>query len=390
MSVAARADAPLILVADDVPANVELLHDQLGTLGFRTIGAFDGPQALALAAEHRPALAILDVAMPAGELGCEDRATGFEVCRRLKRDPRTARIPVVFVTALNDTTDRVKAIEAGGDDFLTKPHNRMVLGARIRALLALRTATDELEGSYRKLRELEKVRDDLMKMIVHDLKTPLAAVQATLEMLGDGDFGPVTATQAEALGGAQARAADLLALIEDLLELARLEEAHVQLERTPIEVAPFLAQVLTEWEHRLQQEGGRAYLDVAPGLPVVHADPALLRRVLNNLVQNAVVHARRAVTVTLAARADQGGVRISVTDDGPGIAPAYHELIFRKFERVRVAGVSTARSSGLGLSFCKLVADAHGGRIWVQSAEGAGATFHLYLPVGIAGRGASA
>ena len=385
MSAAGRVDAPLILVADDVPANVELLQDQLATLGFRTVAAADGPAALAAAAEHRPVLAILDVAMPAGDLGCEDRATGFEVCRRLKRDPRTARIPVVFVTALNDTTDRVKAIEAGGDDFLTKPHNRMVLGARIRSLLALRTATDELEGSYRKLRELEKVRDDLMKMIVHDLKTPLAAVQATLEMLGDGDFGGVTPAQAEALGDAQLRAGDLLSLIEDLLELARLEEAHVQLERAPLEVEVFLRGVIDEWELRFRQEGGSAALDVSSALPVVHVDHALLRRVLNNLIQNAVVHARRAVTITVSARADQGGVRISVADDGPGIAPAYHELIFRKFERVRVAGASTARSSGLGLSFCKLVADAHGGRIWVQSAEGAGATFHLYLPVAKAG-----
>ena len=381
MRATAGLDAPLVLVADDVPANVELLEVQLATLGFRTLSAVDGPSALAAATAHRPALAILDVAMPAGDLGCEDRVTGFEVCRRLKRDPRTARIPVVFVTALNDSTDRVKAIEAGGDDFITKPHNRLVLGARLRALLALRTATEELEGSYRKLRELEKVRDDLMKMIVHDLKTPLAAVQATLEMLGDGDFGTVSPQQAEALGDAQARAGDLLTLIEDLLELARLEEAQVQLEPAPLEMTYFLARLLDEWELRLRQEGGRVVLDVAAGLPEIAADPALLRRVLNNLLQNAVVHARRAVTVTVAARADQGGVRISVTDDGPGIAEAYHELIFRKFERVKVAGVATARSSGLGLSFCKLVAEAHGGRIWVQSTEGAGSTFHLYLPL---------
>ncbi len=97
----------LILVADDVPANVELLFDQLHALGYRTISAHDGPSALAAAARQQPDLCILDVSMPAGDLGCEDRATGFEVCRRIKRDPRTARIPVVFVTALNDTTDRV-------------------------------------------------------------------------------------------------------------------------------------------------------------------------------------------------------------------------------------------------------------------------------------------
>src|SRR5512135_1268344 len=153
-------DAPLILVADDVPANVELLFDQLHVLGFRAIAAVDGPTALQACFDHKPDLAILDVSMPPGDLGVDDRSTGFEVCRRVKRDPRTKSIPVIFVTALNDTTDRVKAIEAGGDDFLTKPHNRLVLGARGRSLLKLKAATDALEESARKMKELEKLRDD--------------------------------------------------------------------------------------------------------------------------------------------------------------------------------------------------------------------------------------
>src|SRR5882672_8194021 len=198
-------DAPLILVADDVPANVELLFDQLHVLGFRATAAYDGPSALAMCFEHKPDLCILDVSMPAGDLGCEDRSTGFEVCRRIKRDPRTARIPVIFVTALGDTTDRVKAIEAGGDDFLTKPHHRLVLNARVRALLKLKGATDALEESLKRLRELQKVRDDLMKMIVHDLKTPLTSVLATLEMLRDGDFGAVSEPQGRAISDAEGK-----------------------------------------------------------------------------------------------------------------------------------------------------------------------------------------
>jgi CheY-like chemotaxis protein len=120
-----KESSPLVLVADDVPANVELLFDQLQTLGFRTVGAYDGPSAIAACFEHHPDLCILDVSMPAGDLGVDTRSTGFEVCRRIKRDPRTSRIPVIFVTAMNDTTDRVRGIEAGGDDFLTKPHNRL-------------------------------------------------------------------------------------------------------------------------------------------------------------------------------------------------------------------------------------------------------------------------
>src|SRR5256885_4032028 len=126
MAESATAKSELILVADDIPANVELLLDQLNSLGYETTTAVDGPSAVAAAFEKHPDLCILDVAMPAGDLGVDDRSTGFEVCRRIKRDPRTSRIPVIFVTALNDTSDRVRGIEAGGDDFLTKPHNRLV------------------------------------------------------------------------------------------------------------------------------------------------------------------------------------------------------------------------------------------------------------------------
>ena len=193
------------------------------------MSAHDGPSALAACFEQRPDLCLLDVSMPAGELGVSDRGTGFEVCRRIKRDPRTARIPVIFVTALNDTADRVKAIEAGGDDFLTKPHNRLVLGARVRSLLKLKGATDALEDSLRKLRELEKVRDDLMKMIVHDLKSPLTSVLATLEMVRDGDHGAVSDGQQGALSDAQAKSQELLALIDDLLQIASIEEGAIQL-----------------------------------------------------------------------------------------------------------------------------------------------------------------
>src|SRR5919198_675474 len=149
-------DAPLILVADDVPANVELLFDQLHVLGFR-------------------------------------------------------------------------GIAAGGDDFLTKPHNRLVLGARVRSLLKLKAATDAFEESARKMKELEKLRDDLMKMIVHDLKSPLTSVLATIEMLRDGDFGPLQPQQRSALADAEGKADDLLSLINDLLEVRRIEETALPL-----------------------------------------------------------------------------------------------------------------------------------------------------------------
>ncbi|HEX3157985.1 MAG TPA: hybrid sensor histidine kinase/response regulator [Gemmatimonadaceae bacterium] len=381
MADAAPTLAPLVLVADDVSANVELLRDQLQLLGYRTVDACDGPSAVQACFEHRPDVCILDVSMPAGSLGVDDRSTGFEVCRRIKRDPRTSRIPVIFVTALNDTSDRVRAIESGGDDFLTKPHNRLVLGARLRSLIKLKAATDALEDSLRKLRELEKVRDDLMKMIVHDLKTPLTTVLATLEMLLDGDFGGLAEGQRNALGHAQAKAEDLLTLIEDLLEIARIEDSHLHLDLQPIDPARFLAAIVRDWELRLRQEGAETTLDIAADVPSIMADAALLTRVVSNLIQNALVHSSRAVKIRIGARAQDGGALITVEDDGPGIPPEYREVIFRKFETVKAPNAPRVRSSGLGLAFCKLVVDAHGGRIWVQSTEGQGSAFHLQLPL---------
>ena len=377
-----KESSPLVLVADDVPANVELLFDQLQTLGYRTVGAYDGPSAVAACFEHNPDLCILDVSMPAGDLGVDTRSTGFEVCRRIKRDPRTARIPVIFVTAMNDTTDRVRGIEAGGDDFLTKPHNRMVLGARVRSLLKLKAATDALENSYRKLRELEKVRDDLMKMIVHDLKSPLTSVLATLELLGDGDFGQLTDDQKRAVGDAEGKAEDLLTLIEDILEVARIEEAAVTLTRSPIAPAALLSELYYEWQHRFQQEGTRATIKIDDDTPVFHADKALLKRVFSNLIQNAVSHSSRAIELSISAKRSGDAVLFTFADNGPGIPPEYHEVIFRKFGQVASGSITPrVRSSGLGLTFCKLVVDLHGGMIWVKSHEGEGSVFYVQLPL---------
>ena len=319
--------------------------------------------------------------MPAGDLGVDTRSTGFEVCRRIKRDPRTSRIPVIFVTALNDTGDRVKGIEAGGDDFLTKPHNRLVLGARVRSLLKLKAATDALENSYRKLRELEKVRDDLMKMIVHDLKSPLTAVLATLEMLGDGDFGPLSDSQRQAIGDTEEKSEDLLALIEDILEVARIEEAAISLSYAQIAPAALLAELLHEWSHRFLQENTKASLSVDDDTPLFEADKALLKRVFWNLIQNAVTHSSTPITLLLSARKTADGVLFTVTDNGPGIPPEYHEVIFRKFGQVAGSQAPRVRSSGLGLTFCKLVVDLHGGMIWVKSREGEGSSFYVEIPL---------
>ena len=370
------AERPLLLVVDDDPVNVELLCDLLEALEYRALGVHRGEAALEAARERQPDLVLLDVMMPG--------MNGYEVCRRLKADPATAGIPVVFVTALSDTEDKVQAIEAGGDDFLTKPFNRPVLVARIRSLLRLKAAGDELERSYRKLQELERLKDDLMRMVVHDLKSPLAGVMGSLEMVTDGDFGPLTPPQRRLLADAHDRAADVLLMIDNLLELARLEESRVQLQPRDVDVSLLLQEVAADWAVRAGQQGARVTA-AAAGTLAARADEGLLRRVLANLVGNALKHGGDGVTVRLLAGAGEGPgeVRFTVADDGPGIAPEHHEAIFRKWQSLGTAA-GPEGSSGLGLTFCKLAVEAHGGRIWVHSRPGEGAAFHFVVPARVA------
>lgn len=377
------SDAPLILVADDVPGNVELLVDQLTTLGFRTVTAFDGPAALEACFNHKPQLCILDVTMPAGNLGVEPSAAGFEVCRRIKRDPRTSRIPVIFLTALNDTMDRIQAIEAGGEDFLTKPHNSLLLGARVRNLVRLKATTDALEESYRKLRELERLREDLMRMVVHDLKTPLTSILATLELLGDGDLGTLDERQVQAVRDTEEKAEELLALIDEILEIRRMETAEITLDLQPLSPNQLLSEILHDWERRLERDGAQVVIEVADDAPVFRGDAKLLKRVIGNLLENALTHAGHDVRAVISAQRDNGGIGFIVSDNGPGIPVQEREHIFHSFTSVRRAGSSRSRGTGLGLAFCRLAVGSHGGRIWVEDASNtnAGSAFHFVLPL---------
>ena len=363
-----ESERPLLLVVDDDPVNVDLLCDLLDSLDFRAVGARGGEEAIALARQLGPDLILLDVMMPG--------MNGYEACRRLKADAATAGIPVVFVTALSDTEDKVQAIEAGGDDFLTKPFSRPVLLARIRSLLRLKAAGDELERSYRRLRELERLKDDLVRMVVHDLKSPLSAMLGTLEMAVDGDLGPLAPRQRELLDDARLRGADVLELIDNLLDVTRLEESAVRLDLRPVDVRRLLGQVAREWTVRAEQRGATVEVDAVPEA-VVAADEALLRRMLGNLVGNALRHAGRGVHVRLSAAPSAEGLDLVVADDGVGIEPERQAELLKPVDpepQVRTA------SGGLGLTFCKLAAQAHGGTLRLTSRAGEGSTFAVRLP----------
>ena len=167
---------PTILVVDDNPQNVELLEAYLIPEKYEVMTAFDGVEALERVEEKAPDIVLLDVMMP--------RMNGYEVCKTRKGDEKTRFIPIVMVTALKELDDKIQSIEAGADDFLTKPFNKLELLTRIKSLIRVKRLHDDLGQSYTELKELERTKDNLTQMIIHDLKNPLAGVKASLEIVG--------------------------------------------------------------------------------------------------------------------------------------------------------------------------------------------------------------
>ena len=226
------------------------------------------------------------------------------------------------------------------------------------------------------------VRGDVEQMLVHNLKTPLTGILATLEMLDDGDFGELAERQRAAVAGMQTQGEELLGLIDDLLEIWRAESPSPVLSLTPIEPAAFLQQLAAEWHPRFSRSGGGVSVVVAAGTPPFSGDAAVLSRVFGNLLMNGLVHAGDGATVRLTAEA--GGaheVVFGVADNGPGIPAQHAESVFGKFVRLESSMPPAGRrSSGLGLAFCRAAVTSHGGRIWVEPSEGHGATLRVTLP----------
>ena len=354
MTIAKKQPVQRILIVDDTPANVLLLVRMLAQRGYQTQSVLNGKQALQAARTDPPDLILLDITMP--------EMTGYEVCEQLKADTALKDIPVIFISALSETIDKVKAFRVGGVDYVTKPFQFEEVYARIQTHL--------------ELHQLEKLRNDLTHMVVHDLRNPLAVLFIFLDILESKEAEKLSASTRNFITLARHSAEELHAMISSILDVSKIGAGALKLQREPCQLAGFIRDLLAT----LQALPGNRTVTCAaldPALAVT-ADVALLRRVLQNLLSNALKYTPADGEVRVIVTPLSSEIRIAITDTGPGIAPENQEQIFEKFGQV--ADGKNRQGTGLGLTFCKLAVEAHGGHIGVESKLGAGSTFWLTLP----------
>jgi signal transduction histidine kinase len=374
---------PRVLIVDDEERNIRLLKAMLTNRNFDLDEAGNGEQALRFVSGTPPDLILLDVMMP--------RLDGFEVCRRLKADEKTRMIPVILVTALSEKQHRLKALEVGADDFITKPVDFSELTVRVKSLLRIKSYHDQLFNSYReiadqnaKLDELQKVKEGLTQMIIHDLRNPLTAISAYLQ---------VTLLERQGLADSQQDnlrrclhfCGELERLIQNLLDINKMEEKRMPLHFEETDLESLVRDVSAHFLVDAEERAISLLVAKDEGVPAIPVDRELMKRVFANLLNNALRHTPKAgkIQVVIASSPDKENISARVQDTGVGLPPEYHKRIFDKFEQVRLKQEkSVVGSSGLGLTFCKLAVEAHGGKIWVESeGEGKGCTFWVRLPV---------
>ena len=378
---------PRVLIVDDERRNVELLKVMLAPEGYMIMTASNGPEALGLLEDQQPDLILLDVMMPGMD--------GYEVAGKIKANPATKNIPVIMLTALDDRNARMLGLNAGAEDFLTKPMDRAELCVRVRNLLRLKAYGDKLRaahealavalaeaGEARRMAEhANNAKTQFLRAMSHELRTPLNAISGYTEILEMGIRGVVNPAQVKDLGRIKRAAAYLLRLINDVLTIARLEGAR-PLHLISIAVNPVLAEV--EGLCILQAKANGLTLTVAPCEHDIFAtaDAERFQQILLNLTTNAIKFTPKGGSINITCDDDTGVVRIRVNDTGVGVRLLDIDRVFEPFVQIdRHLTTETQQGVGLGLSISRELARAMSGDLTLESVEGVGSTFTLSLPI---------
>ena len=359
-----------MLVVDDDPRSLKLLAGFLEAEGYDVRTAPDGRTALELAGALPPDVVLLDVMMP--------ELTGYEVCKRLKADARTRLCQVMLVTALDSTPDQVRGLDTGADDYAVKPVRREEFLAKVRALVRARRLLGEIERAHNELAlriEELQLKKTLAQTLVHDLKSPLTAVLGNLDLLQHRAPAETHPLIHRSKQGAQR----MLKMILNLLDVEQLEEGRVRPATDQTELGELVRAAVEEAEVSAAQK--HVPIEVDPGAAVwAEADPVLVRRVLDNLLSNAVTHTPADGRVHVRVGYREEGAEIVVSDSGPGIPVELREKVFEKYARGGLETAGYTMNRGLGLTFCRLAIEAQGGTIWIEEAPGGGTCVRFVLP----------
>jgi len=371
-----------VLVVDDDQRNVRLIESILKGSGYRVLKAYNGEEALRVVETEHPDLLVLDVMMP--------RVSGFELCQQLKGRYETRLLPVIMVTALNALEDKVQALEYGADDFLTKPINKLELLAKVRSVLRVKALQDEverrkseIEAANLQLVRMQGFKESMMQMVVHDLKNPLSSIMGNIQLIQMQSLETMTPTRlAELLQRTQESSWQLMRMILNILQIGKLEEQKMPLRLEPVVLHALVQENADEMMGLSARDGIRLENRVQPDLPAPLADRELVSRVIANLLSNAFKHTPSGGRVVVDARREGDHITLTISDTGEGIPEELQPRIFEKF----VAGDSDSNKrllhdSGLGLTFCRLAIDCHGGRIWLKSKAKEGTTVFVSLRI---------
>ena len=360
-----------ILIVDDIPVNLQILSDILDDKGYRVREVLTGMLALQVAEKEKPDLILLDIMMP--------EMDGFEVCRRLKENQNLNDVPIIFISALNDTGDIVKAFNAGAADYITKPFRAEEVKARVATHLKIYEQKKELQEKGIQLQNLNDEKDKFFSILSHDLRGPFNGFLGLTSVLTEG-LEKMTQTDIHEIAVTMKNSAtNIFRLLENLLEWSRLQRGMTVFDPTPILLMPMISESM----YHILDSANNKEIKIKYEIPdlVVLADEYMLASIVGNLASNAVKFTRKGGVITISARKEPGNmVDISVGDTGIGMSSQLISDLFRIDVQTNRKGTQGEPSSGLGLFLCKDFIEKHGGRIWVESETDKGSIFHFTLP----------
>lgn len=369
-----------ILIVDDEAMVRGSLGRLLGRAGYSVRFAEDGKAALAAFETPGVDLVLLDLNMPG--------LSGFETCRRIRNLPTGTDVPILMLTGQVGEDVYREALASGADDFLNKPIQFPELLLRVASMLRLGSLLDTLRRSVgtlqiqcEALHTARKERDHINSFLLHDLKSPVSTILLQAEMMREtADFGPEHRQAWDTVFEAAAHAKKLVA---GWLDFSTWEALGFEINILPVAVPQLLRALQTHVEPWLQHKNLRFETLCDPSLSVVHLDEIAMIRVLRNILDNCVRHAPSGSTLTLSLTStSEQGPRFQIQDQGAGVPPEARQAIFDLFTQLEAASSREPRHHhhGMGLAFCKLAVEAHGGHIWVEDAPGGGACFVIELP----------